>query len=332
MQKFVYFLLFFCGFCYAGPCEDCLTSGKEWCASVGKCGVSPCPVTVKRALNCPSLPDAAHSYDDSFIRANFLPLIGGAHADDPYICLRKNAPTMVVYNTVRANCTGQGDGPQTPCFMYTAYDTSRKIILMAFRGTSTPQQLIEEILNFSHKKKPFFDVGYIFDFFYDAFIALWNNGLSSDIRNLKYLHPDYELWVTGHSLGGALSSIAASYVVKIGLFQGQNTKLLTMGQPRTGDYKYALWHQNTFPYSFRIVHHQDIVPHIPPQLMPDGDEMFHHRTEIWYNNNMTVGEPFNVCKEADGLYCSSTQVDTNVEDHLFYFGHFMPTWGERGCP
>ncbi|CAD6200251.1 unnamed protein product [Caenorhabditis auriculariae] len=216
--------------------------------------------------------------------------------------------------------------------MYTAFDTTNKIIVMGFRGTVGNTQLSEEIGAFFLGKRKFFNVGYVFEYFFDAFMYLWNGGLSSHIRQLKYLYPDYELWVCGHSLGGALSSVAASYVVQIGLFQGEKIKLLTVGQPRTGDYDYAMWHQNTFPYSYRIVHHKDIVPHVSPQIMPDGDEMFHHRTEIWYNNNMTIGSPYHICLEADGPHCSNTQLDTSFEDHMIYYDTDIEKYGASGCP
>uniref|UniRef100_A0A1I7UFB8 Lipase_3 domain-containing protein n=1 Tax=Caenorhabditis tropicalis TaxID=1561998 RepID=A0A1I7UFB8_9PELO len=187
-------------------------------------------------------------------------------------------PTMSLSKTFSVNCSEFG--PQTNCFGFTSFDTTQKVVVMSFRGTQGATQLTEEILDFFTGKKPFFnDAGHIFTYFYDAFFFLWNGGLQQDIRNLKYKYPDYELWVTGHSLGGAIASIAASYVVHTGLYSGDNVKLVTMGQPRTGDYDYAVWHDKMFPYSFRIVHHKDIVPHIPPQY--GKDELFHHRTEIW---------------------------------------------------
>ena len=49
----------------------------------------------------------------------------------------------------------------------------------------------------------------------------------------------------GHSLGGALASTCASYLVKLGLADPVHTKLVTFGQPRTGDKEYAQWHDQT---------------------------------------------------------------------------------------
>lgn len=41
-------------------------------------------------------------------------------------------------------------------------------------------------------------------------------------------------------------------------------RLITFGQPRIGDYTYALNHNRFVPYSYRVVHRADIIPHVPP--------------------------------------------------------------------
>ena len=80
--------------------------------------------------------------------------------------------------------------------MITAVDTTQRILVMSFRATYGNTQLGEEVLNYFVGKKQFFDVGMIFEFFYDAYVALWRGGLEQEIRNLKYKYPDYEVWVS----------------------------------------------------------------------------------------------------------------------------------------
>ncbi|EPB75755.1 hypothetical protein ANCCEY_05183 [Ancylostoma ceylanicum] len=86
----------------------------------------------------------------------------------------------------------------------------------------------------------------------------------------------------------------------------------------------------TFPYAYRIIHHRDPVPHIPPRL--GRDKMFHHRYEVWYNNNMAVGKPYTICQEADGDYCSNTVISAESWEHMWYFDRNLGEWGEKGCP
>lgn len=49
----------------------------------------------------------------------------------------------------------------------------------------------------------------------------------------------FALQVVGHSLGGALASLTATYVTSTSLFAGNDVRLVTFGQPRTGDLAYA---------------------------------------------------------------------------------------------
>ncbi|CAI5444424.1 unnamed protein product [Caenorhabditis angaria] len=309
-------------------CEKCLDSGKHWCADVKMCAFSPCLTVIKKSLNCPTLPDKSHAYDDGFVREKVFLTTCAAFRDDPQKCFDNKMSTMRVSSTFSVNCSAIG--PQSNCFAFTAFDVTQKVLVLTFRGTEGAIQMTDEILDFFGGKKSLGAAGNIFGYFYDAFFFVWNGGLQQEMRKLKYMYGDFELWITGHSLGGSMASIAASHLVQIGLFKPENIKLVTLGQPRTGDYAYATWHDATFPYSFRVVHHRDPVPHIPP--MEGKDELFHHRTEVWYNNNMTVGSSYKLCAEADGLYCSSRNLDAEPNDHMTYFDvQNMQDYGLAGC-
>jgi hypothetical protein len=50
--------------------------------------------------------------------------------------------------------------------------------------------------------------------------------------------------VTGHSLGGAMASVCAALAIKLNMWSTQNVKLVTFGQPRTGDLDYAEGHNS----------------------------------------------------------------------------------------
>ena len=63
---------------------------------------------------------------------------------------------------------------------------------------------------------------------------------------------------TGHSLGGALATLAAS--------RHAPTALYSFGSPRVGDEDFV----STLAAvpAYRVVHHQDLVPHLPPSQAP----------------------------------------------------------------
>jgi triacylglycerol lipase len=68
------------------------------------------------------------------------------------------------------------------------------------------------------------------------------------------------IWLTGHSLGGALASLAAAHL-PVGQVQG----LYTFGSPRVGDAAFADVLSRTS--HFRFVHRNDWVPRVPPEWL-----------------------------------------------------------------
>ena len=117
-----------------------------------------------------------------------------------------------------------------------------------------------------------------------------DNGLRESFLDLAAKYPSYDIWVTGHSLGGALASIAASEMIARGEIVADRVKLYTFGQPRTGDVTYAAAHDRIVscsvgcfidlfkvPTSYRITHESDIVPHMPCE---NCEDYFHHKSEV----------------------------------------------------
>jgi hypothetical protein len=72
------------------------------------------------------------------------------------------------------------------------------------------------------------------------------------------------LWVTGHSLGGALAKLWALWAVARG---HEVAGVYTFGQPRVGDASFATLYNSVLrDRSFRVVHADDIVPRVPWML------------------------------------------------------------------
>ncbi|PIO74995.1 triacylglycerol lipase [Teladorsagia circumcincta] len=120
--------------------------------------------------------------------------------------------------------------------------------------------------------------------------------------------------VTGHSLGAALATLAASYVVAACHVPSSKVFVITFGQPRVGDYRFArayeekvifnaqtdylqplpvfaLYTPTAFQlspanepqkfhkemgYSFRVTHWRDWVPHVLPEKFFN---YYHHSPE-----------------------------------------------------
>lgn len=120
------------------------------------------------------------------------------------------------------------------------------------------------------------DGGKIHRGFNDALSEIWHELLP----HLEALvRRGSKIWVTGHSLGGALAALTATRFFKIhGLY--------TFGAPRLGNREFV----SNFPVrSFRIINNNDIVPHLPFYPYTDlGDLRYidsngtlHHSINAW---------------------------------------------------
>ncbi len=84
-----------------------------------------------------------------------------------------------------------------------------------------------------------------------------NAQLDSLVRNK---HPDQAVWLTGHSLGGALAVLAAAHLGGEAIHG-----LYSYGCPRVGDASFAK--AFTSARCCRFVHRSDFIPTIPPEVL-----------------------------------------------------------------
>ncbi|KAH9988438.1 Alpha/Beta hydrolase protein [Russula compacta] len=113
-----------------------------------------------------------------------------------------------------------------------------------------------------------------------GFLISYNSVRTTVIRtvhNQLRNFPGYVVVVTGHSMGGALASIAA-LSIKSNIPTAE-VRLFTFGQPRTGDAAYADLLEITIGRDniFRAVHTWDGVP----TMIPEALGYHHHAREYW---------------------------------------------------
>jgi hypothetical protein len=311
----------------------------EWCTTSNACFLSietsKCPEAtdrVKFAYECVISPPKGDEYSDDFARTKVLPYIGASNAlnvDQIQTCLNNHFDGVTVYKQYYEIC----DSKNSTCSAFLAVSPSDKAIILSYQGSKGWSQLVNEGVDFLYDKTVEFpEVGGKIDkYYYDGFYTLWNNGgIKNDLSNLAAQYPGYEFWCVGHSMGGSLASVTSALVIKAGTFDAQKVKMVTFGQPRTGDEAYAEAHDNLVPYRYRIVHDKDKVPHLPWQVYP-VDQPWHHRFEVWYPNDMTLGSSYKVCEHAEDQTCSDSVKQTSTDHHLWYFNYHLPDWYEGGC-
>ena len=107
-------------------------------------------------------------------------------------------------------------------------------------------------------------------------------GLGDAIKNAFADRPEYEeILVTGHSLGGALASIAALELRQSSVYYNLSiakVNVVTFGSPRWCNQALAAFYNNVIDTNWRIVNRYDIAVTVPLKEMG----YVHVGTQIWY--------------------------------------------------
>ncbi|XP_060581946.1 lipase ZK262.3-like [Ruditapes philippinarum] len=205
------------------------------------------------------------------------------------------------------------------CYAITAVSHSMKKIILAYRGTTSPKQLIEEFTTVLGKFKVSTKVGgKIQVYFSNANDQIYPCAKAS-LKDLVNKYPSYRVIITGHSLGGAVASIAAAQLVFDNVINNKTTTLYTFGMPRPGDRKYAMNHDKYLSKSWRIVHYRDIVAMLPTMtVLPSSP--YHHQREIFYGADMSMFSDYIECFEYEDEECRIAPSKKSIEYHRTYYG------------
>jgi len=264
-------------------------------------------------------------FDDISSRSKFFPLAAAAYNDNPVGCLKNNFESDVeIVSTYSVQCD-----PIDKCFTYVALSHSDKAILIGFRGSMTTAQLLAE--GFDSILKPHvkaFGDTQVSEYFFNAFNLTWDFGLKKDIEELSTKYWQYEIWLSGHSLGGAIASLTATALSYEYPLTEERIKLYTYGQPRIGDFAYALTHDIIVPNSYRVTHSRDLVVNLPPMVFLF---FYHHKTEVFYDNEMSKGATYKICQGDEDFGCSIAKFGTSIDDHTHYYGVSVSDFGDSDC-
>jgi triacylglycerol lipase len=130
-------------------------------------------------------------------------------------------------------------------------------VILAFRGTANAGGWVSNIAASIPAARPRDYYGKIHPGFADALDVLWNE-LFAELSSPS--HQGKKLFVTGHSRGGAIATLAAQSLYYRGI---KPTAVYTFGAPRAGNSTFA--NRYDIAHHYRIENDRDIVPHVPPQ-------------------------------------------------------------------
>uniref|UniRef100_A0A914X2F3 Fungal lipase-like domain-containing protein n=1 Tax=Plectus sambesii TaxID=2011161 RepID=A0A914X2F3_9BILA len=318
-------------------------------------------VSVQAFIFIEMLCDAAAVNYDEKLAKKMLSMSAAAYFPSSNNCLKTNLLKEDEWKHSHS-ADNKCDILASTCAAYIAISDKKKQIAVAFRGTTTKSQLLLQAIDSLSPGEEFFGIGFVHQYFKNGLSEVWasvNKTLAAPKTK------DYEVLFTGHSLGGALASLAAVLTVKLGFRPSDKVKMFSFGQPRVGDSTFAFTYDRLVPFSFRIVNKGDIVSHVPKCIWGDAfyagskfrnrnnvtgelpqqicisgpeDSYYHHGTEVWYPEGMGKNAKYVVCSGnpknediacSDGLYHKETGFTT--ADHYPYFVQDVWQFGQDDC-
>lgn len=142
-----------------------------------------------------------------------------------------------------------------------------KMIVVAFRGT---EKKVRDFLADARLKLVDGPVGKVHKGFRSGLDEVWDNKENNQHmpQFIKQCQDNNQsIWFCGHSLGAALTTLAAAkYVLSSDSSDTEAVKgIYTIGQPRVGNREFAKGFNSVLAEKcFRIVNNNDTVPQIPP--------------------------------------------------------------------
>lgn len=145
-------------------------------------------------------------------------------------------------------------------------------IVIVFRGTHTTSDWISDAIarqiQFPYTKEHCF--------VHEGFLDIYRSARKSIVTALNKLSTEKTLYITGHSLGGALAALCATDISTN--TKSKNPSVYTYASPRVGNQAFAsLFNRRTGPH-YRIYNTNDLVPLLPPFIYrsPRTDKVYHY--------------------------------------------------------
>jgi hypothetical protein len=200
--------------------------------------------------------------------------------------------------------------------------TDKEKICLSFRGTATSLNVFTD-LNFKQTNiaKVSQENIEVHNGFYNGLMSVWDEVsayLKQQVKQLKANHCRPKLYLTGHSLGGAMAAIAAFFVKFDTELSSLETTLCTFGQPRCGNQAFADYLERNLTHYYRVVNYLDIIPKVPLEKVQG---YMHAGQFLWLNHEGLVfghNAYEQALKEKD-IY-NWNKVRTNLVQYLSHLG------------
>uniref|UniRef100_A0A915Q474 Fungal lipase-like domain-containing protein n=1 Tax=Setaria digitata TaxID=48799 RepID=A0A915Q474_9BILA len=164
--------------------------------------------------------------------------------------------------------------------------------------------------------------------------------MKDDLIKLRQKYPGYKVWCTGPSLGASMASMTALYLTKLNIVPAELVRLVTFGEPRTGNMAFARAVEENVQFRYRVVHRNDLLTNMPATINPVAfllsstvaeRQPYFYRYLVFYDNDMKPGSLFSICTLSEDYACRNLALANNVLDHMNYFSIDTDLYLSKKC-
>ena len=146
--------------------------------------------------------------------------------------------------------------------------TSKDHNILVFRGTQTQTEWLKN-LN-AEQQQYVASSGEVYGEVHEGFLQVTRELKPSIAEIAQQLDPTIPCYVTGHSLGAAIATLAAFELVQAVPQLKDQIQLYTFAGPRVCSPTFAADYSELIPNAYRIVNLADTVPLVPPVTLGDS--------------------------------------------------------------
>jgi len=220
------------------------------------------------------------------------------------------------------------------------YNQNLKKFISTFRGTAGSYQLFMEILDggASGYKLEGLPGAMADHYFLTHYVDNIRETFITKLGEAMGYFPDFTYIFTGHSLGGALTTLAAFDAVTSGVVPSTQALMYTFGSPRVGNVILTKAIESSIAEIYRVVHWNDLVPHVPPcrvnlkgqcvqgklkedEQLSDSDtpplvwHAWHLNQQVFYTKDSSS---YTICSAEDPKCANQFLVNFSIDNHLHY--------------
>lgn len=147
---------------------------------------------------------------------------------------------------------------------FVAVDDAARLIVLSFRGSRSAANLYAD-MRMDLSDTDLCRACKVHKGFWNAWVGIRDDITALALRMTEN-YPDFRFAITGHSLGGALATLAAGALRDVNDDLRERIELYSFGSPRVGDMATVHYLTTQSSRSYRVTNRLDVIPRLPPFL------------------------------------------------------------------